>query len=333
VYGPSDDAAKPEFLRELLRIRSVVVGPWLAIGDFNLIYEARDKSNTNLNRRLMSLFRDAINACEFKELKLLGRRFTWSNEQAVPTLVRLDRAFCNPDWDVLFNLARLQPLAMGMSDHCPIVLTCDSLLRRSPRFRFEAFWPHVAGFADVVAQAWNAPCPPLDALARVDFKLHRTARALRLWQKNFIGDTKSELLMAQDTILQLDIAQESRALEADELDLRRALKSRVLGLAVVERIRIKQRARVNWMRAGDANTKFFHVKASARRRKNFIATIAGDGVIATEHQHKAKLIKDFFDGLLGSAPSPSATIDWQALHMPQLDLSELDAPFSADEVR
>jgi hypothetical protein len=139
--------------------------------------------------------------------------------------------------------------------------------------------------------------------------------------------------MVQDTILQLDIAQESRALEADELDLRRALKSRVLGLAVVERIRIKQRARVNWMRAGDANTKFFHVKASARRRKNFIATIAGDGVIATEHQHKAKLIKDFFDGLLGSAPSPSATIDWQALHMPQLDLSELDAPFSADEVR
>jgi hypothetical protein len=79
---------------------------------------------------------------------------------------------------------------MGMSDHCPIMLTCDSLLRRPPRFRFEAFWPHVAGFTDVVAQAWNAPCPPLDALARVDFKLHRTARALRLWQKNFIGNTK-----------------------------------------------------------------------------------------------------------------------------------------------
>jgi hypothetical protein len=107
----------------------------------------------------------------------------------------------------------------------------------------------------------------------------------------------------------------------------------VLGLAVIERIRIKQRARVNWMRAGDANTKFFHVKASSRRRKNFIATIAGEGEIATEHQHKANMIKAFFDTLIGSAPSPTTAIDWPALQLPQLDLSELDAPFSADEVR
>jgi hypothetical protein len=153
VYGPSDDASKPDFIRELVQIKSSVVGLWLAIWDFNLIYEARDKSNANLNRRLMSLFRDAINACEFKELKLLGRKFTWSNEQAVPTLVRLDRAFCNSDWDVLFNLARLHPLATGMSDHCPIVLTCDSLLKRPPRFRFEAYWPHITGFSDVVEHA------------------------------------------------------------------------------------------------------------------------------------------------------------------------------------
>jgi hypothetical protein len=220
-----------------------------------------------------------------------------------------------------------------MSDHCPIMLTCDSLLKRPPRFRFEAYWPHVAGFSDVVEHAWNAPCPPLDALAMVDYKLHQTTWALRLWQKNHIGDTKMQLLMAQDMILQLDIAHESRILEGDELELRRALKSRVLGLAVVERIRIKQRVRVNWMHAGDANMKFFHVKASARRRKNFIAMLAGEGGIVSEHQHKAALIKGFFDNLLGAAPSPLATIDWSALGIPQLDLSELDVPFTADEVR
>jgi hypothetical protein len=87
------------------------------------------------------------------------------------------------------------------------------------------------------------------------------------------------------------------------------------------------------MRVGDANTKFFHVKASARRRKNFIATLAGEGGIVTEHQHKAALIKGFFDNLLGAAPSPPAAVDWPALEIPQLDLSELDVPFTADEVR
>lgn len=108
VYGPSDDAAKPLFLQDLARIRGLVSGPWLLMGDFNLIYQARDKSNSNLNLRLMASFRSALNNSDLKEIKLGGRRFTWSNEQTAPTLVRLDRAFCSTDWDLQFSAARLQ---------------------------------------------------------------------------------------------------------------------------------------------------------------------------------------------------------------------------------
>jgi hypothetical protein len=36
--------------------------------------------------------------------------------------------------------------------------------------------------------------------------------------------------------------------------------------------------------------------------------------------------------LLGAAPSPPAAVDWPALGIPQLDLSELDVPFTADEM-
>uniref|UniRef100_A0A453CXW1 Endonuclease/exonuclease/phosphatase domain-containing protein n=1 Tax=Aegilops tauschii subsp. strangulata TaxID=200361 RepID=A0A453CXW1_AEGTS len=42
--------------------------PWLALGDFNLIYEARDKNNLNLNRRLMGKFRAALNRAELFEI-------------------------------------------------------------------------------------------------------------------------------------------------------------------------------------------------------------------------------------------------------------------------
>lgn len=65
------------------------------MGDFNLIYKMINKNNSNLNRRLMSLFRDALSECELKEIHLPNRKFTWSNEQQSPTLIKLDRIFRN----------------------------------------------------------------------------------------------------------------------------------------------------------------------------------------------------------------------------------------------
>jgi hypothetical protein len=49
VYGPSEDAAKVEFLDELLSISPNSQVQWVVLGDFNLIYDARDKNNLNLN--------------------------------------------------------------------------------------------------------------------------------------------------------------------------------------------------------------------------------------------------------------------------------------------
>ena len=69
---------------------------------------------------------------------------------------------------------------------------------------------------------------------------------------------KMKLVMAVEVIKRLDIAQESRALSDAELTLRRGLKRRVMGLAVMERLRKKQASRITNLRDGDANTRFFH---------------------------------------------------------------------------
>jgi len=45
---------------------------WLVIGDFNMILSAEDKSNNNLNRRIMGAFRNMVNDLELKELQLKG---------------------------------------------------------------------------------------------------------------------------------------------------------------------------------------------------------------------------------------------------------------------
>jgi exonuclease III len=102
-YGPANDARKEDFLQEMLMLKPAAGVPWLIVGDFNLIYKASDKNNLNLNRRLMGKFRAALDDCELLEICLHNRRFTWSNERERPTLVRLDRAFCNADWELTFS--------------------------------------------------------------------------------------------------------------------------------------------------------------------------------------------------------------------------------------
>lgn len=61
VYGPTDDN-KEEFLAELARVAPPAWQPWLINGDFNLIYEAREKKNSNIIHGIMRKFKPAIDA-------------------------------------------------------------------------------------------------------------------------------------------------------------------------------------------------------------------------------------------------------------------------------
>lgn len=76
VYGPQSDAEKVEFLQEIVDVRDLHAGPWLLVGDFNLLVNPQDKNNTAINRRMMSRFRSKLNLLELKELYLNGRRYT-----------------------------------------------------------------------------------------------------------------------------------------------------------------------------------------------------------------------------------------------------------------
>jgi endonuclease/exonuclease/phosphatase family metal-dependent hydrolase len=102
------------FLSELRSLKHRVSDKWLLIGDFNMILNASDKSNTILNRRLMGEFRDAVTELELKELNLQGRKYTWSNNR---TQTRIDRAFCTTAWDCMLPGVHLQALSSRVSDH------------------------------------------------------------------------------------------------------------------------------------------------------------------------------------------------------------------------
>ncbi|KAK1660876.1 hypothetical protein QYE76_049035 [Lolium multiflorum] len=333
VYGPADDERKLSFLNELVQIHGRISGPWMVIGDFNLILHDQDKNKSRVNRSWMRRFKHAVDSSFLREIKLIGRKYTWSNEQNNPTLVRLDRAFCNEEWQDIFQVAKLLPQASSMSDHCPLLLVQDIIAKTPHRFRFEGFWPLLQGYSTVVEQSWKAPCRLTNHFAVLDCKLRRLAKDLRSWAKNYVGDIKKQMLLGQEIMLRLDTAQETRLLSEEEMKLRSALKSRAVGLAVINRIKAKQRARIKWLKLGDANTKYFHSRATHRRAKNRIQFLHSDAGIATSPPELEETTFHHLHAILGTTVPCTERLDWALLDLPKPDLSDLDRPFTMEELK
>ena len=153
VYGPQSDPDKVAFLQELQGRITSDLPPntaTIVVGDFNMIVKASDKSNTNVNRRNMARFRKFINDMQLKDLYLHGRRYTWSNEQQVSTMVKLDRVLFNQEWDINFPSCMLQAISSEISDHCPILLSSDADFKPTRSFKFEHSWVTRDDFLEVV---------------------------------------------------------------------------------------------------------------------------------------------------------------------------------------
>jgi hypothetical protein len=122
AYGPVDQHLKDEFLDELRDAHADCPGPAVLCGDFNMIYQAADKSNDRLNLRSMRRFCRAIDDMQIDELYLHGRLFTWSNERRRPTMERIDRVFAIVSWIQVFPNHHLRFLSSDCSDHARLLL-------------------------------------------------------------------------------------------------------------------------------------------------------------------------------------------------------------------
>jgi len=117
----------------------VCPGPWLVLGDFNLIRNSEDKNTGIINRAMMGRFGHLINDLKLKDLPLAGRKYTWSNQQDSPTLIKLDRVLCSMDWEQLFSNCLLQSCATDGSYHCPLLLGLHDIQPGKARFNLNHF--------------------------------------------------------------------------------------------------------------------------------------------------------------------------------------------------
>jgi mannosylglycoprotein endo-beta-mannosidase len=84
---------------------------------------------------------------------------------------------------------------------------------------------------------------------------------------------------------------------------------------------------------GDANTKFFHLRANAKRRKNFIPQLTAQGRVVTSHRDKEEELFRHYNTILGQYTPRERQLNLDSLNIPRHDLRELEAPFSEEEIK
>ena len=229
----------------------------------------------------------------------------------------------------------LQGITCSASDHFPLVLTVDHKFTHSRHFKFENYCPKLDGYGEVVASACSLEPDTNDPFLRLHLKLSATAKALKAWSAHATNDIKLRAEIVNELIFQLDKAMDSRQLTPQEHTFRKFLKVQCLGLAAIDRCRWRQRSCFLCLQEGDCNSRFFHVKAAARRRKNFIPPLQlEDGNMAADQDQKIDTLWKHFNNLLGTVCRRHQTLNLDALRFDDtVDLTSLTAPVSEEEIK
>ncbi len=179
-----------------------------------------------------------------------------------------------------------------------------------------------------------APATAPDPIHRFKAKLAQVQQALKAWSAGLSSASKVQRDLCLFWIDWIDKAEEVRILNEEECLLRPRLKERFEELAVQEELMWRQRSRMLWIQAGDANTKFFHRKACSRRTSNCIFALSTGSSSLSSHVDLAEHLFFFFSNQLPVPAAASHSINFRALYEDASALlTSLHQPFTMEEVK
>ncbi|XP_074291836.1 uncharacterized protein LOC141618644 [Silene latifolia] len=257
VYG-SNCPVKRASLWDSLTAMAPQAGPWVVMGDFNIVRYSHEKIG-NLPAHLPDMldFNNCLSSCGFDDMQGTGNDFTWFNKQDPSTRVysKLDRILVNGDWLLTFTQTAAQFLPPGVSDHCPALLTFPGDPAPKKQFKFLDYWIDHPDFNQVAA-AWSSRVTG-NSMFRFMAKLKNTRAYLKqLHAVHFsnindrIDKVRAELNQCFND-LQLNPLSEELIIKEKELSLD------FWKLKNVEAKILIQRAKIHDIKLNDAGSKFY----------------------------------------------------------------------------
>jgi hypothetical protein len=331
-----------DFILELSDFCSKESFPILMGGDFNLIRSNKDRNKGQGDPKLMDIFNNFIGCFHLREIFVSRVKFTWSNKQKNPTLVKLDRILATTSWDSNYHHSFAWSKAGIGSDHSPLIIdTGEEGASKSKYFFFEEKWIHQEGFSDLIKSKWGEfKSIHRDSAYSPDIWhgcLQALRHYLRGWSLRISEDNKKMRKNYTDRIEEIDIIAESRLLSNDEWEERIGLEKGLDKMSIIEELQWKQKVSNNWILHGDANTQFFHQFVNGRRRKKTIIFLENGSEEFRGQNAISAHIVDFYKELFGHNEPCSMFLNpefWpEEIKVSHLEGAELIRHFSMEEIR
>ena len=161
------------------------------------------------------MFNEAISSIGLNEIKLSGKKYTWSNLQDSPLLEQLDWVFVSSTWLNSYPNTTARLLTMQPSDHNPCVVNISTDIPKSKIFRLENYWMHHNHFLPIIQNAWSLPCTEQDPAKRISAKFKVTRQVLKKWQ-NSLPSLKTAIANVKALIQFMEVLGEFRDLTLQE---------------------------------------------------------------------------------------------------------------------
>ena len=161
------------------------------------------------------------------------------------------------DWMLKFPTAQLHHLSGFSSDHNLIWLCTDNAQSRYYRpnkpFRFESMWLKDERCKGVVHSAWDigSASGPME---NVLLKVSNCQSLLSTWNKKVFGNVCLLLAQKRKQLLKVEA---SSMMGGDHVKVK-SLSEEIENLMKLEECMWNQRAKSDWLKYGDQNTKYFH---------------------------------------------------------------------------
>ncbi|KAK9667072.1 hypothetical protein RND81_14G230600 [Saponaria officinalis] len=274
VYGRNNAADRQE-LWDSVALFGASVGPWIVLGDFNVIrYEWEKVSHIPPVTSDLLAFNDCVLGCGLADMNCTGCEFTWHNRQDSRSAVysKLDRVSINEDWSRVFCQTSAQFIPPGLSDHSPSLVTFhgDPLPRK--RFSFLNCWADHPSFRNLVLDAWDYEITGIP-MFRLMRKLRNVKQRLKLLHQNQFSDIGKRVQRRKEELADCYNALLANPLYDILIQQEKQASIVYWKLKEAETKILIQRAKLHYMKHEDMCSQYFFAKIKERHQSQVIGAI------------------------------------------------------------
>ncbi|CAI9288727.1 unnamed protein product [Lactuca saligna] len=298
--------------------------PWIIGGDFNVTLNPCESSaGSSKFTKGMVEFHDCINSLEIQDINCNGLNFTWNQKPKGLNgiMKKLDRVMGNCKLLDQFPSICASFLPYGISDHSPVIIKIPSRSKfKVLPFKFPNVLTLCPDLKLIVERHWNIDIQGVKMfiLTQKLKNLKKPIRKLLKMQGHFsdnVNHYRKELEAVQVELDMDPYNSHLRDLEAIFLEEFKKAHDK-------EENFLKQKAKVQWLKEGDSNSKFFHRIVKGKMHKNRIEAVMNCHGEWLEGEAVYKEFVDYFQDFLGKEVTCDEIYQPDSLFIKKLDLSD-----------